>query len=141
MKTAWSVLSSAIATLTLALGLNFCSAGEPTYRGKSASYWLDSWGTNMEGSDAAFKAMGTNVVPFLIKLLEQKPSKLGEVLDKKLADYSLSHPGRIPEEVTEILPSAYRVEQRREMAAFFLGELGPLAEAAIPTLFRIYCDT
>jgi HEAT repeat protein len=81
--------------------------------------------------------MGTNAVPFLIETLERKPSKLGEAVDKQRAD----HPGSIPESVAKVLPSAYRVEDRREMAAFFLGELGPLAEAAIPTLLRICCDT
>ena len=125
-------------TVILVGGGGFCAAAEPTYQGKSASFWLDSWDTNMAGTDAAFRAMGTNAVPFLIQTLERKPSKLSEVLDKKSVDYSINHPGQIPENVRKIFPSAYRTEQRRETAAFLLGELGPLAEAAIPTLFRIY---
>jgi len=81
--------------------------------------------------------MGTNALPFLIETLERKPSKLAEAADKQRA----AHPESIPEIINKILPAAYPVEIRRDTAAFLLGELGPLAEAAIPTLFRICCDT
>jgi len=137
MKTPRLGQLSIIVVLTLIFGRSVCTSAQPTYQGKSASEWLDTWGTNTAGADAAFKAMGTNAVPFLIDTLERKPSKLGEAADKQLA----GHPGSIPESVAHFLPSAFRVEDRRETAAFLLGELGPLAEAAIPTLFRIYCDT
>jgi HEAT repeat protein len=95
----------------------------------------------MEAADDAFKAMGTNAVPFLIETLEEKASKVGEFVDKQIADYDLKHPKGVSREVRGALPSAYRIETRRETAAFFLGKLGPAAEAAIPVLFKIYTDT
>jgi len=125
----------ALISFTLAVGICICLCGEPSYQGKSASEWLDYW--DIAGANAAFKAMGTNAVPFLIKTLEEKPSKLAEAVDKALE----AHPGRIPASVEKVLPKAHPVEARRDAAAFFLGELGPVAEAAIPTLFRICCDT
>jgi len=74
--------ASAMIILALALARSFrLSTPEPIYQGQPASYWLDSWGTNIEAVDAAFKAMGSNASPFLIKTLERKSSKLGEVVD------------------------------------------------------------
>jgi HEAT repeat protein len=115
------------------------TAGEPGYNGKPASYWLDSWGTNMAAPDA-FKAMGTNAVPFLIKVLETEPSSLGRFADKETAKYSTSHP-KLSDAINKYLPSAYRAEDRCETAAFLLSELGTNAEAAIPALFRLYTST
>ncbi len=144
-----TVLVKAVSLLRMVLGwvllvltgLTTTLAAEATYQGKPASFWLDCWSTNTAAADAAFKAMGSNAVPFLIKTLERKPSKLGEFVDKQVADYYLKHLREVPSEVRRCLPSAYRVEDRRELAAFFLGRLGPAAEAAIPALFRVYTDT
>jgi HEAT repeat protein len=141
MKTARSLgIVLAIASLGQT-GLITAFAAEPTYQGKTASFWLECGGTNTAASVAAFKAMGTNAVPLLIETLERKPSKLGELVDKQIADYNLKHPGGVPNQFRSALPSAYRVGERRELAVFFLGQLGPAAEAAIPVLFRIYTDT
>lgn len=115
-------------------------AAEPAYDGKPASYWLECYHTNMAAGSAAFQAMGTNAVPFLIELLETEPSNLGRFADKEAGNYSISHP-KVSDAIAKLLPSAYRAEERRELAAFFLSELGPKAEAAIPALFRIYTST
>jgi HEAT repeat protein len=88
----------------------------------------------------AFKAMGTNAVPFLIEVLETEPSSLGRFADKEAANYSFTHP-KLSDAISKLLPSAYRVEERRELAAYLLSQLGPKAEAAIPVLFRIYTST
>jgi hypothetical protein len=67
MKTTWS---PGVVLALAALGYT-ASALEPSYGEKPASFWLDSWHTNTDGASAAFKAMGTNAVPFLIKTLER----------------------------------------------------------------------
>ena len=94
----------------------------------------------MDAANAAFKAMGTNAVPFLIEVLETEPSSLGRIADKEAAKYSTSHP-KVSDAINKYLPSAYRVEDRRETAAFLLSELGTNAEAAIHVLFRLYTST
>jgi HEAT repeat protein len=68
-------------------------------------------------------------------------SKLAEFVDKEISDYDMKHAGGVPNQLRNAVPSAYRIEGRRELAAYFLGELGPSAEAAIPTLFHIFTDT
>lgn len=85
--------------------------------------------------------MGSNAVPFLVGILEAKPSILAELADQGVSKYYLKHPGGPPPRLLNALPSADRVEGRREAAAFMLGQIGPEAAAAIPTLFRIYTDT
>jgi hypothetical protein len=72
-------------------------SSEPVYEGKAASYWLDNingppvgraWVDNIDTAPRgmaqtikAFKAMGTNAVPFLSKALQRKPSRAGEFVD------------------------------------------------------------
>ena len=120
------------------------SVAEPqtSHQGKPASYWLDQiYSTNANGmkeSIEAFTSMGSNAVPFLVEVLEQKPSKLGGIVDEKLSDYRFRQ--NVPEGLVKALPSAYRVEQRRESAAFLISQIGPDAAAAVPALMRIFHD-
>lgn len=115
---------------------------ELSYQGKPASCWLDHFSSPWEGTNLpllAFQAMGSNAVPYLIRVLETKPSALGKKLDAEL--YGISGRGQnLPERFKQRLPSAMRMEDRREHAAFILSELGPVAEAAIPALVRIIED-
>jgi hypothetical protein len=116
-------------------------AAEPAYEGKPASFWLDHMYAQPNGMSEtirAFKAMGSNAVPFLIKTLERKPSKLGEVVDQKLYEDDLER--HLPKCVARALPSAMRVEDRREHAAFLIGQIGPDAAAAIPALMAVLTD-
>jgi len=116
-------------------------AAEPNYEGKSASFWLDHIDASPNGMNEtvkAFKAMGSNAVPFLIKTLERKPSKLGEVVDEKLYQDDLER--HLPKGVVRALPSAMRVEDRREHAAFLISQIGPDAAAAIPALMAVLTD-
>ncbi len=115
-------------------------AEEATYEGKPGSFWLDhiSSPNGMQETIKAFKAMGSNAVPFLIKILEQRPSKLGEMIDDKLYKDDLVR--HVPKEVVKALPSAMRTEDQREHAAFVIGQIGPEAETAIPALMAILSD-
>src|SRR5258708_4552165 len=87
---------------------------------------------------SACKAMGSNAVTCMIETLQQKPSKLGKVVDDKLYKDGLAR--HVPEPVVNALPSAMRDDRRREGAAFLISEIGPDAAAAIPTLMSIFTD-
>ena len=68
-------------------------AAEPVYEGKSANFWLDhcfSSPNGMQESITAFKAMGSNSVPFLIEVLERKTSVIGEAVDNALYHQELA---------------------------------------------------
>ncbi len=126
------------------LGLFVSSLGhaaEPTYEGKSASFWLEHfYDTNSQPRAAvtAFKAMGSNAVPFLIKTLEQKPSALGKAVDDQVYGGDPSH--RVPQGVLNALPSAMRTEEKRDRAVYLIQEIGPDAAEAIPSLMTILND-
>lgn len=116
-------------------------AAEPMHEGQAASFWLDHIYTPPNGmmqTIKAFKGMGSNAVPFLVKTLERKPSKLGEFADDKLYKDGLND--HVPKSLVKALPSAMRVEDRREHAAFLIGQIGPDAAAAIPALMRVLTD-
>ncbi len=85
-----------------------------SYQGRSIQSWFYRPG---EGDAEAFRAMGSQAVPFLIQRLEDAPS---ERVKSLLASIS-----RTPKEI-------YR--QRKEMwqhrAAYLLGEIGAVAQAA-----------
>src|SRR5437879_5366157 len=111
---------SVLIILIVEVMVSVVEGAEASYQGKSALYWLDSWSTDAQGASTAFKAMGSNAVSFLTKILEEKPSKLGEFADKRLSEYSIKHPGAVSEEFRRLLPSAYRTENRRETAGYLL---------------------
>jgi len=112
---------------TMVAATNSVAEPQPSHQGKPASYWLDQiYSTNANGmkeSIEAFTSMGSNAVPFLVEVLEQKPSKLGGIVDEKLSDYRFRQ--NVPEGLVKALPSADRVEQRRESAAFLISQIGP----------------
>lgn len=128
----------------ISIGVVLCfREREPTYQGKPASYWLDWWWQGMDGpkeADAAFKAMGPKAVRFLVRVLQHKPSALSVKLDEARTKYDTSHPSGLPHTLDKVLPSEYRIQNRRETAAFLLGQIGPPAAAAIPVLKRVSGD-
>jgi len=127
--------------ILLTSGLIICAA-QPSYQGKAPLYWLDSLSTNMEGGIEAFKAMGSNAVPFLIEILEYKPSSFTKFIQRELLRYDLKHPGsKVIGALSRSLPSAHVIEDRRKNALFLIGKIGPEAEAAISLLFRLLVST
>src|SRR5215510_3376201 len=100
---------------------------EPRYQGKPASYWLDLWSRGPQASDAAFKAMGPQAVRFLIKVLEHKPTTLAVKLDEARDKYYVRHPGGLSFRLDKLVPNPYEIQNRREMAAYLLGKIGPPA--------------
>src|ERR1041385_8619774 len=108
----------------------------PTFQGRNAAYWLEHWDDEPKQSDLAFKMMGRKAVPYLVRLLKQKPSKLGATVDQMRANPRMEISGRLG----NFLPSAGRTVDRRKTAAFLLSQMGPEAEAAIPTLIQIIED-
>src|SRR5438105_8679750 len=125
----------AVSLLAVLLGALWLSpGGGPTYKRHSAGYWLE----RMNGEPvhdweprAAFHQMGTNAVPFLIKTLERKPSKLEKFLDNHLLNGgSIEYVARALS-----LPSAARVERDRLNAQSFI--CGSRSSMAIPVLVTI----
>ena len=110
---------------------------ELRYQGKPASYWLDLTDNAKEDwkpSDTAFEVMGGEAVPFLIKTLERRPTWLV----RKISEFASKH--NLPDWLERRLPNTYHWQLRRKMAAHYISKLGPVAEAAIPTLWRVLED-
>ena len=130
-----------IGSLLVCLGAFAAFTAEPTYEGQAASRWLDNMDAapnGMQETIKVFKSMGRDAVPFLIKTLGRKPSKVGEAVDDLL--YKSQLVAHVPEEMAKALPSAMRVGDRRSRAAFLIGEIGPEAAETIPTLMAILTD-
>jgi hypothetical protein len=112
-----AVLTAAITVLLL-----WVRPAGPSYDGQSISKWFYQAGNFDSPPDPhkdreAFRAMGSEAVPFLVHRLEDAPSE-------RIKDL-LAKVGSTPKEI-------YR--QRKEMwqyrAAYLLGEMGPLAKSA-----------
>src|SRR5438105_4400865 len=90
-----------LAAFGAALVIYFGFPGQPEYRGRKLSQWLETYGSYHwsqppvapEERDEALQQMGTNAVPFLVKWLEYEPPAwkikaweiAGQVLKKPLA--------------------------------------------------------
>ena len=116
--------TSAVAAVlvTAIIGLLLAWPSGPFYEGRSVHKWFYRAGDFDSPSDRemdreAFRAMGREAVPFLVRRLEAAPSERIKGL--------LSRVSSVPGEI-------YR--QRKEMwqfrAAYLLGEMGPAAESA-----------
>lgn len=105
---------------------------EPKYQGRSLSHWLwemeiapDSASLSWKESLQAVKAMGTNALPALLRMLRTEDSEW----KRKAVNWTQDALGLDAE---DYLPE---VKRRRAMAG--LRVLGPVAESAIPELTRL----
>jgi HEAT repeat protein len=101
---------------------------EPQFAGKSLSYWVENIWADKEGaqleSAEAFRQMGANAVPHLIRMLGEKDSSSSAI-----------------ETIIEKLPANVQnkvrfLRTRDERAAYALEIIGPAAAAAIPRLIE-----
>lgn len=104
---------------------------EPSYQGKSLSYWLSPAGN--QGSESsggvssnALRAIGTNALPILLRLLKAKDSALTEKLSDLIDRQSFVH---------NPIVSADEKRQKAYLGFLLLDEL---ATNAVPALIDIY---
>ena len=128
-----SLVALAVAGLLLARALR-----EPSYQGKSLSEWLDDFsGRGREaGSDlasstarqdasvAAVRAIGTNAIPHLLRMLDAEDSPRKLKWAALLAKYLK----------VKINTEQAGIEQTRAMSGFLI--LGPKASPALPELMK-----
>jgi hypothetical protein len=106
----------------------------PAYKGKRLSEWIavyDPANTNrarqlMQETQDAIRQMGTNSIPYLLRMLEHSDSPLKVKWMRLLQKQSLVKVEYIPE------------MNRYERAAMALEVLGPRAKDAVPELVRIF---
>jgi tetratricopeptide (TPR) repeat protein len=99
---------------------------EPSYQGKSLSYWLSSQMYQGTGSSNALRSIGTNAIPTLLRLLKSKDSALTEKLSDLIERQSFVHN-----------PIVSADEKRQKASLGFL-LLGQMATNAVPALIDIY---
>lgn len=114
-------------------GLIFCFAGpkEPSYNGRSLSFWLEEWGKSYNNrtnpATIAIRAIGSNGVPILLARLseDESPGKLGfwQFVGKV-----------VPEELNPINQDITRAVT----AAEAINLLGVEAKSAFPTLTNLF---
>jgi len=121
-------IAAAIAVLTiiwLAGGFDW----EPRYQGKLASAWFTEMSQPFpQPAEAAFKAMGTNALPFLIRTIKKEPSSIA------LRFLSFANRHDFLQWVTRWLPNEVRIHNNRGIAINLIGRLGPDAALALPAL-------
>ena len=104
---------------------------EPHYQGKSASYWMNY---NYRGRDAdrmfreAWRGLGSNAVPFLVKALNRRESAQPEITYRSVVK-------GLPPRLKGIFPTpSPPAEIVRSHAASALGLIGTDSRPAIPAL-------
>jgi hypothetical protein len=106
-------------------------APEPMYQGKPLSFWLEKASTlddTNEEATVAFRSMGTNALPILLKLMQSKPSRLEKIFDYLNKKQSLI---RFPQLI------AYKAL----CASVAIRSMGPVAKPAIPVLSNCFFET
>src|SRR5579883_1463434 len=124
--------------LTLAacsvLFLLWLPRNEPLYKGKKISYLVDvACGSQGGKSQHDVAEIGTNAIPFLIRKLETKDTKVRRIW--------LQLQDRLPESLAASLPHLDDAATLRSEAADWLALLGPDSKAALPQLIEVLHDT
>jgi PBS lyase HEAT-like repeat len=142
---------------------------QPTYNGKLLSYWLSRYENRILGkaalnsseqqeADKAVREIGTNAIPYLLKLAGRKDSALKQrmlsiyrrqsFLKLPIHDAQFYHVEAscgfvaLREKAKPAVPGLIRLlkdadHQVREIAASDLGMIGPEAEEAIPAILPL----
>ncbi len=136
-KKRWKVAGISIAALVFAAGRLLWPAPEPVYQGKSLSYWLHDtdvtwggyWRLLRPEAKSAVRAIGTNAIPTLLKLVSARDAPLT---------------GKINSFLMHVPWVSFRFEtvsrKRMDASNGFL-VLGPLGKDAVPGLLRMYTRT
>ncbi|HZV33593.1 MAG TPA: HEAT repeat domain-containing protein [Verrucomicrobiae bacterium] len=109
----------------------FSGPPEPVYKGQPLSVWLNLLlSDNAEGAEE-IRAMGTNSIPYLLRLLQERESTPKKMFYELAAKQSLFHFKK-----EEMVLHDYELHNMQAVQAF--GALGPMASNAVPQLIKIY---
>jgi len=131
------VLCAAAAIIIPAVGSYVLRPREPEYRGKQFSEWLDRYydssvandRVSKEQAENAFRSIGTNALPPLLRMVAAKDSALKRKLLALLAKQSFVS--------LHIRDSDFY----HSRASFGFAALGPIARPAVPELISLLNDT
>lgn len=144
---------------------------EPMYKGKPLSYWLQAYdpvsgGTNRPNpadADAAMYHAGTNAIPTLLRMVREEGSMKTRLLNwaYRIPYFRKYHPRRpsmeflvvilgfhaLHEDATPAIPELIKILNRNPglgamtCSMAVLGQMGPAAADAVPTLLRVATHT
>ena len=137
MKRRWLIVL-VLATVGLLAGILYVrhTQRQTYYQGKPVKSWAKLAASRDPSATAALKALGSNAVPDLIKLLRTQDSSIHQGLRSLVPELPLRLRGLALKRIE--LPFA--AEARGE-AARSLGIIGPEARAAVPALAQALQDT
>ena len=132
-------LTFAVASTIAMLGWKFFYRPEPTYKGKPLSAWAEQYGSNhwtggtatsraaSQEAEFAVRQIGTNGIPFLLKLMRARDSALKKKLRTIVPQTWRQTKLRLRDRSGEI----------RRVGAHGLAALGTNAPAAVPALIEL----
>jgi hypothetical protein len=132
-----AVAACALAAVAVAGWLALRPSG-PTHEGRTVEEWFEELlpgSTNKVAAERAFVQLGTNAVPYLITVLEQRETAVHR--------FRLRHHQTIPSWLNRVLPRLRLIEREQDAALRELQRLGPEAQAAAPAicaLLRYHCE-
>ena len=103
-------------------------SGEPVYRGKSISRWINDVGVFASPPAPALPLLDSNAVPFLVEALQRQ--------DGRLRRTYLRVWNKLPSGVQNHLPQPVPGWAIRANAAALLGTIGTNAASAVPALIQ-----
>ena len=120
----------AVLLVTILGGLAWVAlqSGEPVYRGKPISRWINEVGVFANPPAPALPLLDSNAVPFLVEALDRQDGQLRRVY--------LRIWNKLPSRVQNRLPQPVPGWAIRANAAALLGTIGTNATPAIPALIR-----
>jgi hypothetical protein len=136
---AW-LLSGALLFIIVLVIVDYRLSAEPTYNGKSLSQWLElaqpifeldgRTTRNNPEADQAVAAIGPKALPFLMKWIQYRPSRLHVAINRALRGRSFG----IGQLQISFKEDSYVAEQRADCCPFGLFLLGTNGYPAVPQL-------
>jgi HEAT repeat protein len=124
----WSILLAALLVILGGLTWVILRSGEPVYRGKPISRWINEVGVFANPPAPSLPLLDSNAVPFLVEALQRQDGQLRRVY--------LRIWNKLPSKVQNRLPQPVPGWAIRANAAALLGTIGKDARPAIPALIH-----
>lgn len=124
----WSIMLAALLVILGGLTWVILRSGEPVYRGKPISRWINEVGVFANPPAPALPLLDSNAVPFLVEALQRQDGQLRRVY--------LRIWNKLPSKVQNRLPQPVPGWAIRANAAALLGTIGTNATTAVPALIH-----
>lgn len=124
-------LGAAVVSVTALLFAVFRGEPQPSYNGRSLSFWIEDYWRGGSEQEVALRAIGTNAFPFLMRWMQQKEARYND----SLHDVVQKLPDQLRPKWADVDYTPLSLSSAHALSAF-----GSQASIIVPEITRLAAD-